>query len=71
MYIKPQEGIYTPLFFEVGIIVPANVTLAMSLRPLFEYNDLRTDELIELNYTPWSESASELYRPSDRRLSAK
>jgi hypothetical protein len=22
------------------------------------------------NYTPWSESASELYRPSDRRLSA-
>jgi isopentenyldiphosphate isomerase len=22
-------------------------------------------------YTPWSESASELYRPSDRRLSAK
>jgi hypothetical protein len=23
------------------------------------------------NKTPWSESASELYRPSDRRLSAK
>jgi hypothetical protein len=23
------------------------------------------------NYTPWPESASELYRPSDRRLSAK
>jgi hypothetical protein len=22
-------------------------------------------------HTPWSESASELYRPSDRRLSAK
>jgi hypothetical protein len=25
----------------------------------------------KLNSTPWSESASELYRPSDRRLSAK
>jgi hypothetical protein len=25
----------------------------------------------KLNQTPWSESASELYRPSDRRLSAK
>jgi hypothetical protein len=28
-------------------------------------------ECLKLNYTPWSESASELYRPSDRRLSAK
>jgi hypothetical protein len=27
--------------------------------------------LIKKNYTPWPESASELYRPSDRRLSAK
>jgi hypothetical protein len=27
--------------------------------------------ITKLNYTPWSESASELYRPSDRRLSAK
>jgi hypothetical protein len=26
---------------------------------------------IKLNSTPWSESASELYRQSDRRLSAK
>jgi hypothetical protein len=25
----------------------------------------------KLNYTPWPESASKLYRPSDRRLSAK
>jgi hypothetical protein len=25
----------------------------------------------KLKQTPWSESASELYRPSDRRLSAK
>jgi hypothetical protein len=25
----------------------------------------------KLNWTPWPESASELYRPSDRRLSAK
>jgi hypothetical protein len=25
----------------------------------------------KLNQTPWSESASELYRPSDRRMSAK
>jgi hypothetical protein len=28
-------------------------------------------EPIKLTKTPWSESASELYRPSDRRLSAK
>jgi hypothetical protein len=27
--------------------------------------------LINLNKTPWPEPASELYRPSDRRLSAK
>jgi glycine/D-amino acid oxidase-like deaminating enzyme len=27
--------------------------------------------VIKLNQTPWSESASELYRPSDSRLSAK
>jgi hypothetical protein len=27
--------------------------------------------ICELKKTPWSESASELYRPSDRRLSAK
>jgi hypothetical protein len=26
---------------------------------------------IYINWTPWSESASELYRPSDRRFSAK
>jgi hypothetical protein len=30
---------------------------------------LLTDTIIII--TPWSESASELYRPSDRRLSAK
>jgi hypothetical protein len=29
------------------------------------------DEYREFFKTPWSESASELYRPSDRRLSAK
>jgi hypothetical protein len=29
-----------------------------------------TQPLMEI-FTPWSESASELYRPSDRRLSAK
>jgi hypothetical protein len=27
--------------------------------------------LLDVNKTPWSESASELYRPSDRRLSVK
>jgi hypothetical protein len=27
--------------------------------------------IIKKTKTPWSESASELYRPSDRRLSAK
>jgi hypothetical protein len=26
---------------------------------------------LQNKHTPWSESASELYRPSDRRLSAK
>jgi hypothetical protein len=26
---------------------------------------------VDRKKTPWSESASELYRPSDRRLSAK
>jgi hypothetical protein len=29
------------------------------------------DDLIKVTKTPWSESASELYRPSDRCLSAK
>jgi hypothetical protein len=34
-------------------------------------NTLREDDFQEKQKTPWSESASELYRPSDRRLSAK
>jgi hypothetical protein len=32
-------------------------------------NDLTSQQTTK--QTPWSESASELYRPSDRRLSAK
>jgi hypothetical protein len=28
-------------------------------------------DFVHLNQTPWLESASELYRPSDSRLSAK
>jgi hypothetical protein len=31
----------------------------------------KKDEKNKQKQTPWSESASELYRPSDRRLSAK
>jgi hypothetical protein len=33
---------------------------------LFQQSNIKTK-----TKTPWSESASELYRPSDRRLSAK
>jgi hypothetical protein len=33
--------------------------------------DVFVFQLEALTLTPWSESASELYRPSDRRLSAK
>jgi hypothetical protein len=32
---------------------------------------VKKDALKKKLKTPWSESASELYRPSDRRLSAK
>jgi hypothetical protein len=32
---------------------------------------LQRTRLCSVNLTPWSESASELYRPSDRRLSTK
>jgi hypothetical protein len=35
-------------------------------------DSVKDNEFInEIKKTPWSESASELYRPSDRRLSAK
>jgi hypothetical protein len=34
-------------------------------------NDTHLPENVTLTKTPWSESASELYRPCDRRLSAK
>jgi hypothetical protein len=34
-------------------------------------NIVKGDNWTELNLTPWPEPASELYRPSDRRLSAK
>jgi hypothetical protein len=33
--------------------------------------DIRRTNILRKKQTPWSESASELYRPSDRRLSAK
>jgi hypothetical protein len=35
-----------------------------------EYTSLRR-KFMQTKKTPWPESASELYRPSDRRLSAK
>jgi hypothetical protein len=34
-------------------------------------NNNNNNNETELNLTPWPETASELYRPSDRRLSAK
>jgi hypothetical protein len=40
----------------------------------FRRNRSTTDQIFcirQIKKTPWSESASELYRPSDRRLSAK
>jgi hypothetical protein len=55
-----------------------NVSLTCDLdcnsRPL-EYSIIRHFLQLQLSaltfLTPWSEPASELYRPSDRRLSAK
>jgi hypothetical protein len=41
------------------------------LNPLANSTDRATVARPFLKKTPWSESASELYRPSDRRLSAK
>jgi hypothetical protein len=38
---------------------------------LLEVNILASYFRTKLNYTPWPEFASELYRSSDRRLSAK
>jgi hypothetical protein len=41
-------------------------------RVVYGGNGNKTYEIIKLKkQTPWSESASELYRPSGRRLSAK
>jgi hypothetical protein len=48
-------------------------TLLTQLLILYEVN-MKPQLFIEVGnlfLTPWSESASELYRPSDRRLSAK
>jgi hypothetical protein len=36
-----------------------------------DYAELKLRGYKQNKQTPWSESASELYRPSDRRLSAK
>jgi hypothetical protein len=38
---------------------------------VIKFRDKRFRVYVCIKQTPWSESASELYRPSDRRLLAK
>jgi hypothetical protein len=48
--------------------IPYGRNLDFLDRTILAHN-IQNNEL-KLNYTPWPESVSELYRPSDRRLSA-
>jgi hypothetical protein len=60
------------------LILPGNSQAGFVEKVVFPFNDsccLDTSSgsyiAASVNLTPWSESASELYRPSDRRLLAK
>jgi hypothetical protein len=46
------------------------ISLVLRTSPCFPI-DVLLEERVTKTKTPWSESANELYRPSDRRLSAK
>jgi hypothetical protein len=47
------------------------IAVLLAIRPYRSRWFYTQDDYSETSLTPWSESASELYRPSDRRLSAK
>jgi hypothetical protein len=52
---------------ETGNVRKTAVTVGLE----FHGNDYLNLQTKTNKQTPWSESASEIYRPSDRRLSAK
>jgi hypothetical protein len=57
---------------ECGISVSLNSSLiSLGLSSVFVCIENTVNNFRYNKQTPWSESASELYRPSDRRLSAK
>jgi hypothetical protein len=70
-----------PLNTEKGQIIVMEMLHHMYFAPLKSYLIVLLRSVLHLQkyacyllqnkQTPWSESASELYRPSDRRLSAK
>jgi hypothetical protein len=57
------------------VYTDANIVMGAESADFFfdcSYLKVNTDDGISyVKETPWPESASELYRPSDRRLSAK
>jgi hypothetical protein len=55
------------LWFDLFDVRCFNIPLNIRVPPRILVPRLKTTE----KKTPWSESTSELYRPSDRRLSAK
>jgi hypothetical protein len=62
---------WNPIQFSwISSIILFAVLLPISFR-MFFLQTLFTVKLGLLHKTPWSESASELYRPNDRRLSTK
>jgi hypothetical protein len=56
---------HLPLLFAPAYFVPVALVAAAAPLAIIE------GAIITANLTPWPESASELYQPSDRRLSAK
>jgi hypothetical protein len=60
-----HKRVRSPLVHSVVSIAWTFQTFDQNKHPLFHITKF------SIKKTPWSESASELHRPSDRRLSAK
>jgi hypothetical protein len=77
MYIQVSRVGFLFRFYEQNSVVECKGFLRWCLTPRitgfldFVHRQEFSGPMIEVKKTPWSESASELYRPSDRRLSAK